>query len=197
MNQIFNSKSGIIKKGLAVISALLFLLLLARCVYINMQYPSPNVYTYKKGETVHMGNYEISLTGWKWGNGEIIHEVYPGYVLIEKDGEEYPVGQQRVGLAEMTIKKLEDDNTFLDFTSMWFESGAWGNQFDMDLFMHLNPHLKTLGAELKKGEIVKVTFPITMLDVQFSPKSWKNIDGRDFYIVLQYYPEKIQLLCTG
>ena len=195
MNQIFNSKSGIIKKGLAVISALLFLLLLARCVYINMQYPSPNVYTYKKGETVHMGNYEISLTGWKWGNGEIIHEVYPGYVLIEKDGEEYPVEQQRVGLAELTLKKIKEDERGFDVTSVWFESGGWGNQFDLELFEHLNPELNF--REMQKGDTVKVTFPITMVDIQFSSKSWKNIDGRDFYIVLQYYPEKIQLLCTG
>ena len=196
MNQVLRGKKGIIKKGLIVISALLMLLLMARCIYVNLQYPSPKVRTYSKGEVMYFGNYEISLTGWRWGDGEIIHEIYPGYILIEKDGEEYPTNQQRVGLAEVTIKKVEDDNTFLDFTSMWFESGAWGNQFDMELFMHINPQLDGLGLKMKKGETATVTFPITMLDIQFSSGSWKNIDDREFYVVLQFYPEKIRLLCN-
>lgn len=196
MNGVLNDKNKIVKKYLVVILMLLILLLLVRSVYVNLQYPSPKVYTYGKGEVIHMGNYEIALTGWEWGNGEIIHEVYPGYVLIEKDGEEYPIDKERIGLAELTIKKVKDDNTILDLTSIWFESGAWGNQFDMDLFMHLNPKLDGLWLEMQQGDIAKVTFPITMLDIQFSEKSWKNIDNREFYIVFQFYPEKIQLLCN-
>ena len=148
------------------------------------------------GNAIVIGNYEISLEDWRWGDGEIIHEVYPGYHLIEIDGEEYSTKQERVGLAEVTIHKLKNDSTSLDLSQVTFESGAWGNQYDFDLFMYLNPNLDSLNLKLSEDETVTVTFPITMLDMQFSEKSWENIDDRQFYIVVQYYPEKRQLICN-
>lgn len=190
------SSKKMIVKILWTIIAMLFLIMIIRCAYVNAQYPSPNVQTYRKGEFINIGNYKIALTDWKWGDGEIIHEVYPGYTLVEMDGQEYATENERVGLAEVTIDKIQDDNTSLDLSGITFESGAWGNQFDYDLFMHLNPDLESLVLKMEKGEKTTIIFPITMLDIQFSEKSWKNIDERPFYIVIQYYPEKRQLLCV-
>lgn len=190
------SSKKMVVKILWTIIAMLFLIMIIRCAYVNAQYPSPNVQTYRKGEFINIGNYKIALTDWKWGDGEIIHEVYPGYTLVEMDGQEYATENERVGLAEVTIDKIQDDNTSLDLSGITFESGAWGNQFDYDLFMHLNPDLESLVLKMEKGEKTTIIFPITMLDIQFSEKSWKNIDERPFYIVIQYYPEKRQLLCV-
>lgn len=190
------SSKKMVVKILWTIITMLFLIMIIRCAYVNAQYPSPNVQTYRKGEFINIGNYKIALTDWKWGDGEIIHEVYPGYTLVEMDGQEYATENERVGLAEVTIDKIQDDNTSLDLSGITFESGAWGNQFDYDLFMHLNPDLESLVLKMEKGEKTTIIFPITMLDIQFSEKSWKNIDERPFYIVIQYYPEKRQLLCV-
>ena len=190
------SSKKMLVKILWTIIAMLFFIMIIRCAYVNAQYPSPNVQTYRKGEFINIGNYKIALTDWKWGDGEIIHEVYPGYTLVEMDGQEYATENERVGLAEVTIDKIQDDNTSLDLSGITFESGAWGNQFDYDLFMHLNPDLESLVLKMEKGEKTTIIFPITMLDIQFSEKSWKNIDERPFYIVIQYYPEKRQLLCV-
>ena len=190
------SSKKMVVKILWTIIAMLFLIMIIRCAYVNAQYPSPNVQTYRKGEFINIGNYKIALTDWKWGDGEIIHEVYPGYTLVEMDGQEYATENERVGLAEVTIDKIQDDNTSLDLSGITFESGAWGNQFDYDLFMHLNPDLESLVLKMEKGEKTTIIFPITMLDIQFSEKSWKNIDERPFYIVIQYYPENRQLLCV-
>lgn len=183
------------KAKIIMILFMLFLILIARFVYMNIKYPSPQTKTFSKDEVVTIGNYEISLINWQWSDGEIIHQVYPGYKLIEMDGEEYPVKQERVGLAEITIKKTDSDDTHLDLTEITFESGAWGNQFDMELIMALNPDLDSLTLSLNKGEVKKIVFPITMLDIQFPNKRWKNIDERNFYIVFQYYPVKYQFIC--
>ena len=195
MNREMNKKK-IIVTILLILSMLLLVLMVIRCVYLNMEYPNPAILTTKSGNVTSLGNYEIALTDWRWGDGEIIHEVYPGYHLIEIDGEEYPIKQERVGLAEVTIHKVKNDSTSLDLSSITFESGAWGNQFDFDLFMYLNPNLDNLILELSEDETITVTFPITMLDIQFSKKSWENIDSRHFFIVIQYYPEKRQLACN-
>lgn len=196
MNQVLNTMNRIIKLCLIAVILVLLLLLLVKAVQVNRKYPSPEIQTYGRGEVISIGSYEISLTDWKWGDGEIIHEVYPEYVLIEIDGEEYPTDKERVGLAELTIQKVEEDDIVLDLTSVYFESDAWGNQFDLDLFLHLNPELNGPWLKLEEGQKAKVTLPITMQDYHFSSKSWKNIDDRLFYIVFQYYPEKIQLLCN-
>lgn len=193
MKLVINEKKS---QCFVALSIFLLVLMIIRCIYLNLQYPNPAIITTQNGNVLTIGNYDISLTGWTWGDGEIIHKVYPGYHLIEIDGEESPTKQERVGLAEVTIHKVKNDSTTLDLSGVTFESEAWGNQFDFDLFMHLNPNLDNLILELSEDETVTVTFPITMLDIQFSEKSWKNIDNRQFYIVVQYYPEKRQLICN-
>ena len=61
---------------------------------------------------------------------------------------------------------------------------------------HIDPcHTKEKNI-CSMNDTVEVTFPMTMIDLQFSKKSWKHIDDRKFYIVVQYYPEKKQLLCN-
>ena len=177
------------------IAAVVCLTLVGRFIYMNSRYPSPKVETFQKDEVIHIGNYEISLTDCKWSDGEVIHQICPGYKLVEIDGEEYPVEQERVGLAEVLVRKTGEDNTILDLSEITFESGAWGNQFDLELFSALNPSVEGLILDLENEEEIKIVFPITMLDIQFSESAWKNVDERNFYIVLQYYPVIYQLQC--
>ena len=83
MNREMNKKK-IIVTILLILSMLLLVLMVIRCVYLNMEYPNPAILTTKSGNVTSLGNYEIALTDWRWGDGEIIHEVYPGYHLDRK-----------------------------------------------------------------------------------------------------------------
>lgn len=195
MQRDSSKKQLIVKRAVFALLLIGFLFAMGRILYLNKKYPDPAVETYSKNSIIQLGNYEISLTDWQWSDGEIVHEIYPGYKLIEMDGEEYPTEKERVGLAEITVTKTKDDNTKLDLTEITFESGAWGNQFDLELFMKLNPDLDGLVLEMEAGETQKIVFPMTMLDIQFSKKSWSHIDEKQFYVVVQYYPVKYQLLC--
>lgn len=163
-----------------VISFILAILLFSgigyRLFWINARYPSPGIQTYGLDESIQAGSYKITFSDWQqWA-----------------DYDEYPDHQERTGIAELTISKTAPDESTLDLTSVAFESGAWGNQFDAELMFRLNPDLESLLLQLDTGETKKVLFPITMLDQQFTPEQWSRIDERVFYIVLQYYPEKLQ-----
>lgn len=180
-----------------VLGALLLFAAIARMAYLSYLYPSPDVMTLSGDDVLRVGNYEITLTDWKWSDGEIVHQIDSDFrLLVTDDGEEYPADKERVGLIEITVKKTADDNTVLDFTEVHFESGTWGNQFDLDLFKDLNPDLGTLTPKMGAGETIKVIFPMTMNDMQFPEKSWEKIDDREFYIIFQYYPVKYQFLCN-
>lgn len=182
-------------KALRLIVLLLLLAglgaLIARFAYLNWKYPSPQVVTIEKNETLTLGNYQITVSGFTWGDGELLHEMSPGYVyLVQSDGSEYPSDQVRAGFVTLSVTKLTDDNTRLDATCLYFESGGWGNQFDMDLFFRLNPLEESLYVDLEKNETKEIILPMLMTKDQFRASTWNNIDTRDFYLVIQYYPTK-------
>ncbi len=170
----------------------------SRFIFLNTEYPSPQIKTYSLGETICLGNYNFTLKEWKWQDGEIVHELLPGYHLINTfNGKEYPVEKERVGLATVIIEKTHEDDTYLDLTDITFESGAWGNQWDQDIMFGINKGLDSLLLDMKEGECREIIFPITMADFHFAESDWREIDRRDFYIVLEYYPVKYQLLCEN
>jgi len=80
-------------------------------------------------------------------------------------------------------------------TDISFSSGAWGNQFDMELFYILNPELDSMVLDLPVGEPQQVTIPLIISESQFTEAQWRAIDSREFYIDLQFYPEHIRFLC--
>lgn len=182
-----------------VIAMTLFIVMcaLVRYISLNKEYPSPQIKTYSLGETVNLGNYSFTLKEWKWQDGEIVHELLPGYSLINLNGKEYPVEKERVGLATVVVEKNKEDDTYLDLTNIAFESGAWGNQWDQEFMFGINKELDSLLLDMKEGECREIIFPIAMADFHFTKRDWEKIDTRDFYVVLGYYPVKYQLLCEN
>lgn len=195
----FQKRNSAGRRKTAAVAVLLIIAVCAgvRYVSLNQRYPNPQVKTYALGETVRLGNYAFTLKEWKWQDGEILHELVPGYTLFQTEGEEYPVKKERVGLATVVVEKTEEDDTYLDLTNITFESGAWGNQWDQDLMFGINKGLDNLYWEMKKGECREIIFPITVADFYFKESDWEKIDKRDFYIVLGYYPVKHQILCKN
>lgn len=167
-----------------------------RIFQVNLWYPSPKVWTGELQDSVQMGKYSITFTDWQWADGTLLKELCPRYRMItDENGMEYPAERERVGLITLKIEKGEEGQSILDLTNIAFESGAWGNQFDMELMYLLNPQLEGLWIQMEKGECREIIFPMTMLDLQFAEREWERIDEREFYIVLEYYPEKLRFRC--
>lgn len=102
----------------------------------------------------------------------------------------------RVGFITLSVTKVKDDTTSLELTSIAFEMGTNGNQYDMELFFALNPTLESLEINLNAGEDVSFVIPYTMDESQVSKTDWNRIDKMKLYMVLQYYPQKIRLCCN-
>lgn len=147
-----------------------------RLFWLNARYPSPPVRTYGLHESIQAGGYTLTFSDWQW-----------------KESSE----QERTGIAELTVTKTTADESALDLTNISFESGAWSSQFDAELMFELNPGLEGLLLQVGAGESMTVRFPITLIEQQFTPGMWKEVDGRRFCIVLQYYPEKLQFESPG
>ncbi|MDE7424033.1 MAG: hypothetical protein K2N51_10100 [Lachnospiraceae bacterium] len=167
-----------------------------RLYWINACYPSPQVKTYSFNESIEAGNYRITFSDWQWGDGTNIYKMYPEYVyLTDEKGNAYPASKMRVGILELTVTKTADDESIVALENIAFESGAWGNQFDLELAYLMNPDLEGLRIKMKADESRKILLPMIMNDTHFTDEQWRNIDQRKFYIVLQYYPEKIRFEC--
>lgn len=178
-------KAAIILLGLLCLGAMI-----ARFIYINLKFPSPRVNTCQRNETVTLGNYEIAVTDYIWGDDRLLQERVPDFNDYYEASSPDDV---RIGFVTLTVTKQNDDETILDLTSLHFESGAWGNQFDMELFYRLNPEADGLYLDLAPGEIRNVTIPMKMNRDHFRSSTWSKIDDRHFYLVLQYYPVKYQI----
>lgn len=161
---------------------------------LHGKYPDPQIVTYQYAETVLVDGYEISFTGWQWGDSKIISTILPDFDIDYTD-ESGNVYESRVGLINLTITKVSDDGNYIDLANIDFSSGAWGNQFDMELFYRLNPTLNDMVLDLEVGTIQQITLPLTLNETHFPQKQWENIDDREFYINLQYYPKHIRFLC--
>lgn len=180
----------ILKAALILLGLLCLGAMIARFVYINLKFPSPRVNTCQRNETVTLGNYEIAVTDYIWGDETLLQERVPDF---NNHYETSSPDDVRIGFVTLTVTKLNDDDTILDLTSLHFESGAWGNQFDMELFYRLNPDADSLFLTLAPEETRSVTIPMQMNRDHFRSSTWSKIDDRNFYLVLQYYPVKYQI----
>jgi hypothetical protein len=161
---------------------------------LHKKYPDPPIVTYVYEETAQLGGYEITFCGWQWGDSAWSEALLPGADIDYRDetGRQYGA---RVGLVELSITKVEEGADRLDLSDAGFSSGAWGNQFDMELFYQLNPTLHDMVLDLAVGQTQQVTLPLTLNEAQFPAEQWADIDSRTFYMDLQYYPEHIRFAC--
>ncbi len=161
-------------------------------IYNN--YPNPPIQTYCYGETVQIGSFQITFQEWQWGNGSLLKTRFPDFPLtcVEVDSSSKNV---RMGLIGITVEKICEGDDVLDMANVCFSAGAWGNQFDLDLFYRLNSEMDDMMLDLAVGETQQVTLPLMVLESQFTEKQWRGIDSRKFYINFQYYPEHVRFLC--
>lgn len=173
---------------------LFFCLSLRKAWALHDRYPDPPIRTCRYGESIGLGSYRMTFSGWEWGDGSLVKEKFPDYILVypREDGL---AEDARVGLICFTVTKTSPGGDILDFTAMGFSSGAWGNQFDLELFYLLNPELNSPFLDLPDGGTQEVILPLILLESQFTEEQWEEIDSREFYVNIQYYPEHIRFLC--
>jgi len=165
-----------------------------RALALHDAYPDPLIQTCQLGETVQYNSCQITFSGWQWGDGSLLDSRLPGYVPSGAQGRP---GDVRAGLIELTVKKSSEGVESFDLADISFSSGAWGNQFDLELFYLLNPGSNSIALDLEPGEKQSVVLPITLLKSQFPETEWRKIDSRQFYINIQYYPEHIRFACPS
>lgn len=165
-----------------------------KSISLYQKYPNPSVQTYLYGESAQIGSYEIVLGDWKWDDGTEVKARFPEYVFPQReiDGR---LEDMRVGLITFYVTKNTEGDDKFSFPDVGFSSGAWDNQYDMELYYLLNSHLRTMTLDLEVGETQHVILPLVLLEGHFTAAQWKEIDSREFYINLQFYPEHIRFLC--
>lgn len=182
----------------AVMLAALFLIGAAAAVrakILHARYPDPEIFTYEYGDSPRIGGYSITFSGWQWGEEALIEDRFPDYVLFYEDETGENREAVRVGLVGLTVQKAEKEAEPLDLTRFSFSSGGWGNQFDMELFYLLNPEGVSLKLDLSGGETKEIWLPMIMRESNFTAAQWEEVDQRDFYLNVQYYPEHIRFVC--
>jgi len=164
------------------------------CLY--QKYPNPPIRTYSCGDPVQIGSYEIVLGDWKWDDGTEVKTRFPEYVFPQReiDGK---LEDMRVGLITFYVTKNTEGDDKFAFPDVGFSSGAWDNQYDMELYYLLNSHLRTMTLDLAVGETQYVILPLVILEGHLPEAQWQMIDSREFYINLRFYPEHIRVLCGG
>lgn len=174
---------------------LFFSFAVGKGIILYGKYPNPQIITYQYGESILVDGYEISFTGWQWGNSKIISSILPDFDIDYTD-ENGNVYESRVGLITLTITKVSDTDDTIDLANIGFSSGAWGNQFDMALFYGLNPTLNNMVLDLEVGNVQQVILPLILNESHFPQEQWEHIDDRKFYINFQYYPQHIRFECA-
>ncbi len=178
------------KKMFALGTLCVLLACALRIVWVNQEYPNPDVASVGLNESLECGAYSVKLVLWEWFDGEVLKEIAPDYsVLSNADGSDYDTQKEKVALATIEIcKEVEGDVPF-DFTSVTLESGAWNNQWDNVIFEALNGE-DCYNIMLEKGEKKQVIIPVILFEMQFSERQWKKVQEREYHIVFSNYPEK-------
>lgn len=164
---------------------LLLFFMIFRIWCINRTYPEPNVKKYTQGETVKTKGFEITLDNWKFYSQTESEQILKNNHIDDT----IPNAQKKMFCTQLSIKNIENGVNFIDITDFSFESLAWHNQWDMELFYVLND-ITTMTIELEPGEICNITLPIILYDFQFKPHIWDDINQRTFYLVISFYPVK-------
>lgn len=178
------------------LSGLIFVLIVLlglRYYEVNTRFPSPKEKTIEFGEGIDYNGCTYQLTSWEWKDGSVIKELLPNYsLLLQENGEEYPIEKEKVAFASIKVTNVSNQTQEVDFTSVALESGAWHNQWDIEVFNALNEG-KGLVFQMEIGESCEIMIPIILFESQFTGNQWKAVEQREFHIVLSSYPEKIYL----
>lgn len=187
-----------------VIAIIVFILALTiRYVYLNSYWPNPSIYSITMGNIVEVDQVEYSVQEVKIGSTEDILRLF-NPSLSESDIESVskelqPLPEDRQGHALLAVKLTITNNSDKELlTSNCFFlpicQGTWSNGASAYVFPYINDSFK---SSLAPGETNTYIVPYNLYEEMFSPDGWGKISSEDFYLLLQYYPQKIELSFTA
>lgn len=178
--------------GVVVILAMI--LIGSRYYMLNKVYSNPVNCQAGLNEKLILGDYTFEMGQWEWKDGTILKDMMPEYIMLfQSDGNEYPPEKEKVAFVSLTITKNSSTSNYLDLSNIGIESGAWHDQWDGQVFEHLNGE-DGLVLHMEEGEERNILIPVVLYEFQFSKKEWENIENREFRVVLENYPEKYMLV---
>ncbi|MCL2865373.1 MAG: hypothetical protein FWE25_07530 [Lachnospiraceae bacterium] len=177
-----------------VILMVVFITMIAttiRIIEINARYPGPEETTYSMGETIRNEDIEITILDSRLGeledfkNGAIFQDSLETFYTFDF--------RRKVIVLDVLLENKGDTTARADMTQFVLESGSWANGWDLEFFRYLNDaDLNMLEIPTNKQQKVKLGF--FMYDFQLSQSDWNNIGEKPFYLVMEIYPEKQQVL---
>lgn len=97
------------------------------------------------------------------------------------------LGECKVLIVRVKIQNLNHKSYGMSVANLVAKSGAWANGVDMGLFYQLNPSSQ-FNIVLGENCSTEVDIPFLLYEKHFSKDKFKNINKRDFQLILSVYP---------
>lgn len=185
---------------LLVIAIFVFILALSiRYIYLNSRWPNPSVYTIPMGDVVEVDQVEYSVQEVRIGSVEEIlkfcNPSLPESDITAVSKELQPLPEDSQGHALLAVKLMVTNNTDKELlTSECFFlpicQGSWSNGASAYVFPYTND---TYQSSVAPGETKTYIVPYNLYEEMFSPEGWKHVSDKEFDLLLQYYPQRIEL----
>lgn len=191
------------KRMLLFIVGIFFIVIwIVRFSYLNIAWPNPTVYAVPMKESVEVNGIEYRILEAKIGTVENSLKFY-NPMLEANEVEEIkeslkPLPEDRQGHYLMGIKVEITNHTSQELSIgdcifLPIYQSSWNNGPSAYIFPYINvEYQKTIKPEDTQSYIV----PYNLYEEMFSAKRWKIVGDSTFKLILQYYPQKIELDCT-
>lgn len=160
-------------------------------IRINMKFPSTEEAVYPMNEPVLLSNgVSVRVNGARW--------------LSEAEKFEYNVVETEEGgvfmtaAVSITATNEGTEKVRPELYSFELESCAYGQGLNLSAFHSINSEAENVSASptLGPGESVTGVFPYTIFEEQFPPEDWEHITEREFWLVINLYPQKQSIRLT-
>lgn len=185
-----------LKKKICRITFLLVaVILIARIVVVNFQWPAADLIEIPPKESFYMQGLTMSVISSFIATPS---EVYEEYDIAEEEKEQLFLEQMiaqgwDAKVLVVALSAVNETNSKITFQagSLMAECGPWSNGVDHDLFKVANQSTGTI--EIEPGQFKNIYLFYDLYDQHFTVTAWKSLDSLPFALSISLYPEKILL----
>lgn len=192
------------KRTLLLIVGIFFIVVgVMRFCYLNIAWPNPTVYAVPMKESVEVNGIEYRILEAKIGTVENILKLY-NPMLNENEVQEIeeslkPLPEDRQGHYLMGIKLEITNHTSQELSIgncifLPIYQSSWNNGPSAYIFPYINA---TYQKTIEPGDTQSYIVPYNLYEEMFRANMWKVVSESTFKLILQYYPQKIELDCVA
>lgn len=171
-----------IKIVTGVVCGLLLGVFLICFFMINAKYKNPTVVQKEIGEPMDYNNLQFIVTEAGLMPQEKVDELWAEELDRFSGCKGYYV--------TVTVSNIGTEEKNLSLGNFELVSDAWRNGVDMPRFLTINSDSMKGKFHLKPGDSFTCTLPFQIVKENFTNRQWKQIDHRNFQLVLSLYPVK-------